>query len=68
MSTKLEQVTALANGQRTVQSITLDDFPVLEGARPDQIQRFNEAMIVWKRKTEVNLSEQIMSQRVPTGS
>lgn len=67
MPSKLEQVTALSNGQRTVQAITLDDVPQLEGPRADQIQRFNEGMREWKRKTEVKLSEQIIVQRVQTG-
>jgi hypothetical protein len=60
MPTKLEQVTALANGQRSVQAITLDDLPTLEGPRPDQIQRFNEGLKEWKRRTEVRLSEQMV--------
>lgn len=58
MSEKLAEVLALSNGQRVAQSIQLDDFPELAGSRPDQIQRFNEQMKEWKRRTEVRLSEQ----------
>lgn len=59
MSDKLSQALALQNGRRSSQFIQLDDFPVLEGPRMDQIQMFNERAKIWKRKTEVRLSEQI---------
>jgi hypothetical protein len=63
MATKLEQVLALSQGTRAVQAFQLDDMPMLEGPRPEQIARFNEGLREWKRRTEVRLSEQM---KVPT--
>jgi hypothetical protein len=61
MATKLQQVIALANGNRRTQAFELDNLPVIDGviARLDPVEaaRFNTAMADWKLRFEVRLNE-----------